>query len=98
MSGIGWTTISTITNGLVQILRLSILSRYLTKEDFGLVAILTLILGLSFNSKNSISIDEGMPSEVAIVCLFPEFYRNFSRFLSCQGIVIPCMEDNAIRG
>lgn len=47
ISGIGWTTISTITNGLVQILRLSILSRYLTKEDFGLVAILTLILGLT---------------------------------------------------
>ena len=50
------------------------------------------------NSKNSISIDEGMPAEVAIVCLFPEFYRNLGRFLSCQGIVIPCMEDNAIRG
>lgn len=47
ISGIGWTTISTITNGLVQILRLSILSRYLTKEDFGIVAILTLILGLT---------------------------------------------------
>lgn len=47
ISGLGWTTISTITNGLVQILRLSILSRYLTKEDFGLVAILTLILGLT---------------------------------------------------
>lgn len=47
ISGLGWTTISTITNGFVQILRLSILSRYLTKEDFGLVAILTLILGLT---------------------------------------------------
>lgn len=45
--GLGWTTISTITNGLVQILRLSILSRFLSKEDFGIVAILTLILGLS---------------------------------------------------
>lgn len=45
--GLGWTTISTITNGLVQILRLSILSRFLSKEDFGIVAILTLILGLT---------------------------------------------------
>lgn len=47
ISGLGWTTISTITNGLVQILRLSILSRFLSKEDFGIVAILTLILGLT---------------------------------------------------
>ena len=45
--GLGWTTISTITIGLVQILRLSILSRFLSKEDFGIVAILTLILGLT---------------------------------------------------
>lgn len=45
--GLGWTTISTIINGLVQILRLSILSRFLSKEDFGIVAILTLILGLT---------------------------------------------------
>lgn len=45
--GLGWITISTITNGLVQILRLSILSRFLSKEDFGIVAILTLILGLT---------------------------------------------------
>lgn len=47
ISGLGWTTVSTITNGLVQILRLSILSRFLSKEDFGIVAILTLILGLT---------------------------------------------------
>lgn len=47
ISGFGWTTVSTITNGLVQILRLSILSRFLSKEDFGIVAILTFILGLT---------------------------------------------------
>ena len=47
---------------------------------------------------NSISIDEGMPSEVVLVCLFGEFYRNLSRFLLCQGIVVPCMEDNTKRG
>ena len=29
---------------------------------------------------------------------FSEFYRNLSRFLLCQGIVVPCMEDNAKRG
>lgn len=45
--GLGWTSLSTLINGLTQILRLSILSRFLVKEDFGLVAILTFILGLT---------------------------------------------------
>lgn len=45
--GIGWTSLSTLVNGLTQVLRLSILSRFLAKEDFGIVAILTFILGLT---------------------------------------------------
>lgn len=45
--GLGWTTLSTIVSGLTQILRLSILARFLVKEDFGVVAILTFILGLT---------------------------------------------------
>lgn len=40
-----WTTLSTVVMALVQILRLSILARFLGKSDFGIVAILTLILG-----------------------------------------------------
>jgi O-antigen/teichoic acid export membrane protein len=45
--GLGWTTLSTIVSGLTQILRLSILARFLSKEDFGIVAILTFVLGLT---------------------------------------------------
>ena len=45
--GLGWTSLSTIVSGLTQILRLSILARFLAKEDFGIVAILTFILGLT---------------------------------------------------
>ena len=45
--GLGWTSLSTLINGLTQILRLSVLSRFLTKEEFGIVAILTFILGLT---------------------------------------------------
>ena len=41
--GLGWTSLSTLINGLTQILRLSVLSRFLTKEEFGIVAILTFI-------------------------------------------------------
>ena len=45
--GLGWTTLSTIVTGVTQILRLSILARFLNKEDFGVVAILTFVLGLT---------------------------------------------------
>ncbi len=45
--GLGWTTISTITTGVVQMLRLSILTRFISKEAFGIVAILTMLLGLT---------------------------------------------------
>lgn len=40
---------------------------------------------MSFNSKNSISIDKGLPSEVVLVCFISGFYRNLSRFLFLSG-------------
>ncbi|MCR5850753.1 MAG: oligosaccharide flippase family protein [Bacteroidaceae bacterium] len=45
--GLGWSSLSTFVNGLTQILRLSILTRFLEKSDFGIVAILTFIVGLT---------------------------------------------------
>lgn len=45
--GLGWTSLSTIINGLTQMLRLAILTRFLEKEDFGIVAILTFIVGVT---------------------------------------------------
>ncbi len=45
-SGTIWTTASTIITVGVQILRLSILTRFVDPEVFGLIAILTLILGV----------------------------------------------------
>lgn len=47
ISGAKWTTISTIVIAIVQISRLSILTRFLDKSDFGIVAILTFVLGLT---------------------------------------------------
>lgn len=46
ISGTKWTTVSTVCNAIVQILRVSILARFLEKSDFGIVAIVTLIFGL----------------------------------------------------
>ena len=42
-----WTTLSTGSTAVVQILRLSILAHFLETSDFGVVAILTMILGFT---------------------------------------------------
>lgn len=47
VSGVSWTMLSTIITTIVAILRLSILTRILDKADFGIVAILTFIVGLT---------------------------------------------------
>lgn len=47
ISGSFWTTLSFGTQSFIQILRLSILTRFLEKSDFGLVAIVTLVLGFT---------------------------------------------------
>ena len=44
--GIKWTTMSAISLAVIQLLRLSVLTRFLEKTDFGVVAILTFVLGI----------------------------------------------------
>lgn len=46
-NGVKWMTVSTIATLLVGVLRLSILARFLDKEDFGIVAIITFVIGLT---------------------------------------------------
>lgn len=47
ISGTIWTGGSSVVMALIQILRLSILTRFLEKSDFGLVAIVVLVLGFT---------------------------------------------------
>lgn len=47
ISGAKWMTLSTLFTSVAAILRLSILARFLDKSDFGLIAILTFIIGLT---------------------------------------------------
>lgn len=47
LSGTIWTTCSTGVRAIVQILRLAILTRFLSKADFGLVAIAVMVLGFT---------------------------------------------------
>jgi O-antigen/teichoic acid export membrane protein len=47
ISGSFWTTVSFAVQSVIQILRLSILTRFLEKSDFGLVAIVTLVIGFT---------------------------------------------------
>lgn len=47
ISGVKWTFVSTITLAVVGILKISILTRFLEASDFGLVAIVSVILGFT---------------------------------------------------
>ena len=47
VSGVKWMTVSTFSTAIVAVLRLSVLTRFLAKSDFGIVAILTFVLGLT---------------------------------------------------
>ncbi|PQA52730.1 MOP flippase family protein [Siphonobacter curvatus] len=44
ITGVKWTTFSTVIMAVTQILRISILTRYLDKSDFGLIAIVTFVM------------------------------------------------------
>lgn len=46
ISGVKWTTISTITLAISAIVKISVLARFLDKADFGLMAIVVFVLGL----------------------------------------------------
>lgn len=45
VSGVKWTTISTIVLTITAILKLSVLARFLDKADFGLMAMITFVMG-----------------------------------------------------
>ncbi len=47
ISGVKWTTISTVISALAVMLKLIVLSRYLEKSDFGLMAYVTIVLGFA---------------------------------------------------
>ncbi len=47
LNGVKWTSISSIIIAIIQIVQLSILARYLEPSDFGLMAIVTIIIGFS---------------------------------------------------
>lgn len=44
-TGVKWTTISTVVLAVVAILKISILTRFLDKSDFGLMALVTFVMG-----------------------------------------------------
>jgi len=45
--GIKWNTISVTSNSIVRLLQITILTRFLSKEDFGTIAIATLFIGFT---------------------------------------------------
>lgn len=59
VSGVKWTTLGTFGGALFQILQISILTRFLPKEAFGLVAMALFVVNLS-----NIFVDMGMSSAI----------------------------------
>lgn len=47
LSGVKWTTVSTIIVTAIQLLQLSVLARFLAPTDFGLMALVMLVIGFS---------------------------------------------------
>lgn len=47
ISGVKWTTVATVNNAAVQVLKLFILARLLEKTDFGLIAIALMVIGFT---------------------------------------------------
>lgn len=47
LKGLSWTTLSSILRSLASLLQISLLTRYLSKEDFGLIAIASVFIGFS---------------------------------------------------
>ncbi|SHF85006.1 polysaccharide transporter, PST family/teichuronic acid exporter [Fodinibius roseus] len=45
ISGVKWTTVSTVTLAVVGLIKISVLARFLDAEDFGLMALVTFVLG-----------------------------------------------------
>ena len=47
ISGVKWTTISTVVVAILQLLQLSILTRFLNPSDFGSMALVMVVIGFS---------------------------------------------------
>lgn len=59
ISGVKWTTISTVVLMVVSLLKISILARFLDKSDFGLMALVTFVLGFM-----NLFVDMGLTSAI----------------------------------
>ena len=59
IKGVKWTTISTIFLSITQVLKISVLARFLEKTDFGLMAIVVFVLGFT-----NLFVDMGLTSAI----------------------------------
>lgn len=59
VSGVKWSTLSTIILALTALIKVSVLARFLDKEDFGLMALVTFVLGFT-----NLFMDMGLTSAI----------------------------------
>ena len=90
VNGVKWTTFSTVFNSITQLLLIAILARLLSKNDFGLMATITVIIGFSQIfadlgiSKAIIQRQNTLPQELTSIYWF----NIFIGLITSLGIII----------
>lgn len=87
IGGMAWTTTSTVIRSVVSLLQVSILTSYLSKEDFGIVAICNLFIGFT-----QIFLDMGI--SVGILHkqdITKEQFSSLFWFNIFSGVVLTCL-------
>lgn len=59
ITGVKWTTVSAVSLAVTQLLKISVLTRFLDKTDFGLMAIVMFVLGFT-----NLFVDMGLTSAI----------------------------------
>jgi len=59
IAGVRWSTISTVILAVAQLLKISVLTRFLSKSDFGLMAIVVFVMGIT-----NLFVDLGLTSAI----------------------------------
>ena len=75
INGVKWTSLSAVVNACAKLGQISILTRFLRKEDFGLIAIAVLVISFT-----EIFMDMGISSAV--------LHKHSANIVHCIGLIL----------
>ena len=67
-TGVKWTTLATMILAVVALLKVSVLARFLEKSDFGLMALITIVMGF-MNLFNDMGLTSAILHKQELVCI-----------------------------